>query len=135
MSRLISLLLASLLIAGCAGTREWWQRDLQAWQGAPVSELLEVWGPPMRTLTGENEATVLVYESSRQLDPRLEELRNPATRLDPDTGGAEFARVERSECTLYFEIVADQVTAARHEGSACEIKPRRRGNPPRVNTP
>jgi hypothetical protein len=97
--------------------------------------LLEVWGPPLRTLTGENQATELVYESSRQLDPRLEELRNPATRLDPDTGGAEFARVERSECTLHFEITADRVSAVRHEGSACEIKPRRRGNPPRGNAP
>lgn len=135
MSRLISLLIGFLLIAGCAGTREWWQRDLQAWQGAPVSELLDVWGPPLRTLTGENEAATLVYESSRQLDHRLEELRNPATRLDPATGGAESARVDRSECTLYFEIAGDRVTATRHEGSACEIKPRRRGNPPGASTP
>lgn len=127
MSRLVSLLLACMLSAACVGTRDWWQRDLQAWQGAPVSELLEVWGPPMRTLTGESEATVLVYESARQLDHRLEELRDPATRLDPDTGGAEYTRVDRSECTLYFEILADRITAVRHEGSACEIMPRRRG--------
>ena len=129
MSRLVSLLVAFMLTAACVGPRDWWQQDLQAWQGAPVSELLEVWGPPMRTLTGENEAAVLVYESARQLDHRLEELRNPATRLDPNTGGAQFARVDRTECTLYFEIVADRVTAARHEGSACEIRPRRRGAP------
>ncbi|MFU8820265.1 MAG: hypothetical protein ACNA8G_01805 [Gammaproteobacteria bacterium] len=134
MSRLVSLLLAALLSAGCAGTRDWWQRDLQAWQGAPVSELLDVWGPPLRTLTGENEATVLVYESARQLDHRLEELKDPATRLDPDTGGAQFARVERGECTLYFEILAERVMAARHEGSACEIRPRR-GNPPGLSNP
>lgn len=129
MSRLVSLLLAFLLTAACVGPRDWWQQDLQAWQGASVSELLEVWGPPLRTLTGENEATVLVYESARQLDHRLEELRDPATRLDPNTGGAQFARVDRTECTLYFEIVANRVTAARHEGSACEIKPRRPGAP------
>lgn len=126
MSRLFPLLLAFMLSAACAGTRDWWQHDLQAWQGAPVSELLDAWGPPLRTLTGENEATVLVYESARQLDHRLEELRDPATRLDPDTGGAAYASVDRSECTLYFEIVADRVTAARHEGSACEIERRRR---------
>ena len=129
MSRLVALLVAFMLTAACVGPRDWWQQDLQAWQGAPVSELLEVWGPPMRTLTGENEAAVLVYESARQLDHRLEELRNPATRLDPNTGGAQFARMDRTECTLYFEIVADRVTAARHEGSACEIRPRRRGAP------
>jgi hypothetical protein len=124
MSRLIFLLAAVVLSAACVSQQTWWQQDLQAWEGAPVTELLDAWGPPMRTLTGEDDTAVLVYESSRQLDHRLEALRDPSARLSPDRSGGAFTPVDRSECTLYFEIAAEHVAAARHEGAACEIVPR-----------
>lgn len=124
MSRLPGLLAAVSLIAACATTPAWWQRDLQEWQGAPVSELLEAWGPPLRTLTGEDEATVLVYDRTRQLDHRLEKLRDPAARLSRDWSDPAFSPVDRSECTLFFEIAAEHVAAVRHEGAACDIVPR-----------
>lgn len=113
-----------MLVAGCAATQPWWQQDLQEWQGAQVAELLEAWGAPLRTLTGENEATVLIYERSRDLDLRLESLADPAARLDPDRDRTVHATQGRSECTVRFEILNDRVVAAGHEGGACDIVPR-----------
>jgi len=123
-ARLVALLLPAALAAGCASQQAWWLQDLEEWQGAPVTELLDAWGPPMRTLTGENEATVLVFERVRELDQRFETLADPASRLDPDRERAGLTRPQRSECLVFFEISAEQVTATRHEGAACDIVPR-----------
>jgi hypothetical protein len=78
MLRFPCLVAAVALSAACVSQQMWWQQDLQEWEGAPVSELLDAWGPPLRTQTGEDESAVLVYERIRQLDHRLEELRIPA---------------------------------------------------------
>ena len=118
------LAVIAALSGACVGPQQWWQQDLQDWQGASVSELLDAWGPPLHTLTGDEEGTVLVYESARQLDHRIDELRDPSARLDPDRNEAPYRVDRRSECTLYFEISGEQVTAARHEGAACDIVPR-----------
>ncbi len=115
---------AAALLAACAAPQPWWQQDLQAWQGAPVAELLEAWGAPLRTLTAENEAATLVYERSRELDLRFETLADPAARLDPDRDRTAHATRNASECTLYFEILQDRVAAVRHVGGACDIVPR-----------
>lgn len=124
MSRPLCVVAAVALSTACVAPRPWWQEDLREWQGAPVSELLEAWGPPMRTLTGDDEATMLVYERARRLDPRLEDLRDPSARLDPDRNEPAYRPVEQSECTLYFEIADEHVASARHEGAACDIVPR-----------
>lgn len=122
-----------ILVAGCVPAQSWWQQDLQEWQGAPVSELLAAWGAPLRTLTGANTATVLVFERSRELDHRFETLADPAARLDPDRDRAVHAVPDRSECTFFFEILGDEVVAARHEGTACDVvardPARRRADP------
>lgn len=121
------------MTAACTGTQSWWHRDLQEWQGAPVSELLDAWGPPLRTLTGEDRAPMLVYEASRDLDHRQEMLRDPSARLRPDRDEALYSQRDRSECTVIFELEDDRVRVARHEGAACNIVPRdpRRRAPPR----
>jgi hypothetical protein len=124
MSRSCYLLAIVLLLAACAGPQAWWQRDLQEWQGAPVSELLDAWGPPLRTLTDEDEETVLVYESARELDHRLEKLRDPGAQLGTDRTDPIYLPIDRTECRLYFEIADEHVAAVRHEGSACDIVPR-----------
>lgn len=124
MSRLYCLLVTLPLFTACLAPQGWWQRDLQEWQGAPVTELLDAWGPPLRTLTDEDELTILIYESERQLDHRLEELRDPGARLRTDSSEPVYQPVDRSECTLYFEIEAEHVASIRHEGSACDIVPR-----------
>jgi hypothetical protein len=118
------LLGAAGLAAACAAPQPWWQKDLQDWQGAPVTELLEAWGPPLRVVTGENETTVLLYETVRELDYRLEALADPGARLDPDRERFSQAPGGRSECVVFFEIAAEQVKAVRHEGATCEIVPR-----------
>ncbi len=108
----------------CTGPQSWWQQDLQEWEGAPVSELLEAWGSPLRTLTAEDEATVLVFERVRELDLRLEALADPSLRLDPDRPRVSHASPPGSDCLVFFEIEAEHVRATRHEGSACDIVPR-----------
>lgn len=124
MSRLFCLSAAIALSAACVAPRPWLQRDLQAWHGAPVSELLEAWGPPLHTLTGDDKDMVLVYESARQLQHELDELRDPGARLDPDRIEPIYRPDDRSECTLYFEITDEHVSSAHHEGGACDIVPR-----------
>lgn len=124
MARFHCLLATLPLFAACIAPHGWWQRDLQEWRGAPVTELLDAWGPPMRTLADEDERSVLIYERERQLDHRLEELSDPGARLRTDNMDPIYVPVDRSECTLYFEIAADEVTEIRHEGSTCDIVPR-----------
>lgn len=124
MLRFPCLVVAVALSAACVSQQTWWQQDLQEWEGAPVTELLDAWGPPLRTQTGEDESAVLVYERIRQLDHRLEELRDPGARLRTDSTAGAFSPMDTSECTLYFEIAAEHVVAARHEGGACDVVPR-----------
>ena len=122
--RLPAAIALGAVLGACATPGSWWQKDLQAWEGAPVSEVLDAWGPPLRTLTDAAGGTVLVYDTLRELDRRIERLADPAARLDPDTERGTFSPVDRSECTMFFEIEADIVAVARYEGRACDIVPR-----------
>jgi hypothetical protein len=121
MSPKLTLLALAALSAACAGSQQWVQRDLQEWVGAPVAELLDAWGPPLRTMTERDGTTVLVYESFRQLDHRLEKLQDPGAPLRSEGSSAIFMPVDRSDCTLHFGIEAEHVARARHEGAACNI--------------
>lgn len=118
------LIAACAAISACAGSRAWWQSDLEDWRGASTSELVAAWGPPLRALTGADDTTVLVYESSRQLDYRMETLADPSRMLDPDRLRSAGPTGDRGECTLFFDIVSGQVAEVRHEGAACNIVPR-----------
>jgi hypothetical protein len=122
--RLLASSALGVLLGACAAPGSWWQKDLQAWEGAPVDQVLDAWGPPLRTLTDEAGGTVLVYDTLRELDRRIERLADPAARLDPDAERGTFRPVERSECTVFFELEADVVAVARYEGRACDIVPR-----------
>ena len=133
MSRTPLLPAVLFLIAGCVSQQAWVERDLQEWQGAPVAELLEAWGPPAQTHSDADGRTVLVYDSARQLDTRLEKLRDPAGALSGERSPTEYGVGTRSECTLYFELREERVETARHEGAACDIvardPARRRADP------
>lgn len=111
------------LLAACAA-QPWWVQDLSAWEGAPVDELLEAWGAPLRTLPDEDGRVVLVYERTRRLDHRIEQLAQPGARLDPARSRPAFTPSPDSECLLFFEVATDRVVATRHEGAACDIVPR-----------
>jgi hypothetical protein len=136
--RLACLLGAVVLAGACTGPRAWWHKDLQEWQGAPVQEVLDAWGPPLRALTGEDQQTVLVYDRVRELDHSLEHLRDPGARLRAEQGTPVPVPRDRTDCLVYFDIEGDRVAKARLEGSACDIVPRdparRRADPaPRRN--
>jgi hypothetical protein len=120
----LPLLAFAALGTACAGSQQWVQRDLQEWVGAPVSELLDAWGPPVRTLTEAGGTTVLVFESVRHLDHRLERLQDPGAPLRVEGSTGIFTPVDRSDCALHFEIEAEHVARVRHEGAACNIVPR-----------
>ena len=125
-------LLAALLLTACTAT-SWWQQDLDAWVGAPTSELLDAWGPPLRTLSEADGSTVLVFERTRNLDQRIERLAEPGAPLDPSRPRQSYSPPPQGECTLFFEISHDAVAAVRHEGGACDVVPRdptRRRNDP-----
>ena len=116
-------LLAALLLSACAAA-PWWQQDLDAWVGAPTSELLDAWGPPLRTRSEADGSTVLVFERTRRLDHRIEQLAEPGAPLDPSRPRQSRSPPAQSECTLYFEIRNDRVAAVRHAGQACDVVPR-----------
>jgi hypothetical protein len=116
-------LLAALLFTACAAA-PWWQQDLDAWIGAPTSELLDAWGPPLRTLSEADGSTLLVFERTRSLDHRIEQLAEPGAPLDPGRPRQPRSPPPQSECTLFFEIRNDRVSAVRHEGQACDVVPR-----------
>lgn len=120
------LLLAGVVLsAACAGSAPWWQAELQAWRGAPVSELLEAWGPPLRMRSRGDEPAVLVYERTRELDYRIEALGDPGAPLDASRGlQAPRAPGPGGECTLFFAIEDGLVAEARYEGGGCDIVPR-----------
>jgi hypothetical protein len=124
MSPRLTLLVLAALSSACAGSKQWVQRDLQEWVGAPVSELLDAWGPPLRTLTEADGTTVLVFESVRELDHRLERLRDPGAPLRGEGSTPISTPVDRSDCTLRFEIASEHVVSASHEGAACNVVPR-----------
>lgn len=116
---------AALLMAGaCAAPGAWWQADLRAWEGAPVAELLDAWGPPLRTLTEDEGRAVLVYDRVRELDTRAEARLDLTRPIGEEPPGARFTPVDRSECTIFFEVEAERVRSTRYEGAACDIIPR-----------
>lgn len=125
MPRLMPLLAVAATLSACVQPQAWWQADLQEWEGAPVSELLDAWGPPLRTMSGDGGKSLLVFESARETDDRrVEALRDPGAQLGPESRWQDPGRSQRSECTLTFEISGDTVMGTRHDGAACYIVPR-----------
>jgi hypothetical protein len=115
--------IAAGLLAACAAT-PWWHAELDTWIGAPTTELLDAWGPPLRIMSNADGSTLLVFERTRSLDPRIEQLANPGAALDPNRSRQALSAPRQSDCMLFFEISDDAVTAVRHEGQACNIVPR-----------
>jgi hypothetical protein len=121
--RTTAALIATVLLGACAAT-PWWQQDLDAWIGASTAELLDAWGPPLRTLSSAEGATVLVFERTRSLDPRIERLAEPGAPLEPGATRQSYIPPQQSDCTLFFDVRDNTVVGIRHEGTACDIVPR-----------
>ena len=113
------------LAAACALSPPWWQAELREWEGVPVSELLDAWGPPLRMHSRGDQPAVLLYERTRELDYRIEALADPGAPLDASRGPqARQLPGGPGECTLFFRIEDGIVAEARHEGGGCDIVPR-----------
>ena len=116
-------LLATAVLAACVAS-PWWQDDLDAWIGAPTAEVLDAWGPPLRTLNEADGSTVLVFERTRRLDRGIERLAEPGAALEPAASREAYSPPQQDDCTLFFEISGNTVAAVRHEGVACDVVPR-----------
>ena len=112
------------LSSACLTPRPWWDREIKKWVGAPVEELENAWGPPLRTIIGDDNNPVYVYESHTVIDAQDETLRDPSQRVSDQIPGAA-PRIEEMDCIMYFEIVDDVVAKTWFDGAGCQVVIRR----------
>lgn len=112
-----------LLLGGCLSARPWYEKELKAWEGAPVSELENNWGPPRRTIIGKSGRPVMVYESTVIRDEQEDVKRDP-NQLLSDRPPSARPQVDELDCSMYFEIENDVVVGVRYEGAGCTVIPR-----------
>ena len=74
----------AMSVTACFAPRPWWERELKAWEGASVEEIMDAWGPPVRTITDKDGRPTLVYESFSVIDESDEQLLNPNIVLQED---------------------------------------------------
>ncbi len=115
------VIILAVLVTACLGPRPWWEKELQAWEGASVSELMDAWGPPDRTVTDDAGRPTLVYDSTVAMDRRQDIMLDPDKALGRDTPeqGRDF--VQDFDCSMYFEIENETVAATRYEGAGCQV--------------
>lgn len=116
------------LSSGCLTPRPWWDREMKKWVGAPVEELERAWGPPRRTIIGDNNHPVFVYESHTVIDAQDEDLRDPSRRVSDEVPGPA-PRIRELDCIMYFEIVDALVAKTWFEGAGCQVVIRRLQTP------
>ena len=82
--RLGTLTLSAALLTGCLSPTPWWSKEMKAWKGASVEELEAAWGSPRRTIPGDSDRIVYVYESHTMVDRREDVLRDPNRVISDD---------------------------------------------------
>ena len=117
------LLPCCLLLGACLSARPWYEKELKAWEGAPVSELESNWGPPRRTIIGKSGRPVMVYESTTIRDQQQDIKRDP-NQLLSDMPPSARPDVDELDCSMYFEVDNDVIVSVRHEGAGCQVVPR-----------
>lgn len=127
MRRCLFALAVLALTAACLGPRPWWEKELEAWEGASVSELMAAWGSPDSTITDEMGRPTLVYRSTTTRDRREDILVDPGKALGRDLPGQGTDPIQTLECSMYFETENEVVVATRHEGAGCQVVSRRAG--------
>ena len=123
---LVAIIAVYALSSGCLTPRPWWDKEMKKWDGAPVEELENAWGPPRRTIIGDDNNPVFVYESHTVIDTQDETLRDPSQRVSDQIPGPA-PRIEEMDCIMYFEIVNDVVAKTWYEGAGCQVVIRRLG--------
>lgn len=111
-----------LSISACLAPRPWWDRELKSWEGATVEEVMDAWGPPVRTITDKEGRPTLVYESYSVIDTTDEELLNPNIILQEDR--PIRGNVDERECTMMLVTENEVIVDASSEGAGCAV-PRR----------
>jgi hypothetical protein len=119
-SRLGTLTPAATLLVGCLAPTPWWADEMKAWRGASVEELEAAWGPPRRTIPGEGEEIVYVYESHTTIDRREDILKDP-NRVVSDDPPQRLDRFQEFDCIMYFDIADDTVVDTSWDGAGCEV--------------
>jgi hypothetical protein len=112
----------ALSLTACLAPRPWWEKELNAWKGATTAEVMDAWGPPVRTITDKEGRPTLVYESFSVIDESDEELLNPNIVLQEDRPVARS--VEERECTMLLITEGDVVVDTDARGAGCAV-PRR----------
>ena len=122
------LITVYMLSSGCLTPRPWYEREIKKWEGAPVGELESAWGPPRRTIIGDDNHPVFVYESHTTIDAQDDTLRDPSQRVSDEVPGPA-PRIRELDCMMYFEIVDDIVGRAWFDGAGCDVVIRRLEQP------
>ena len=112
----------ALSLTACLAPRPWWEKELNAWKGATTAEVMDAWGPPVRTITDKEGRPTLVYESFSVIDESDEELLNPNIVLQENRPVARS--VEERECTMLLITEGDVVVDTDARGAGCAV-PRR----------
>ncbi len=112
----------ALSVTACFAPRPWWERELDSWKGATVEEVLDAWGPPVRTITDKKGRPALVYESYSVIDQAEEEMLNPNIVLQEDRPPART--VDERECTMVLTTENEIVVETQARGAGCAV-PRR----------
>jgi hypothetical protein len=124
MFRPIAVLVLAVPAMACLGPRPWWEKELRTWEGATLSEVMEAWGAPDRTVTDEAGRPTLVYESTTTVDRRDDALLDPSRALSMDIPERALDPVQDLDCSMYLEFDNDAVVATRYEGAGCQVVPR-----------
>jgi hypothetical protein len=112
----------ALSVTACFAPRPWWEKELDAWKGASVEEIMDAWGPPVRTITDKEGRPTLVYESYSVIDESDEELLNPNIVLQEDRPLQH--NIEERECTMLLMTQGDVVVETETRGAGCAVPPR-----------
>jgi hypothetical protein len=118
-----TLIAGCLLLTACLSARPWYEKELKAWIGAPVSELENAWGPPTRTIIGKSGLPEMVYQSTTYRDDQEDVKRDPNLLLS-DRPPSPRPQIDELECDMRFRIENDIVVGVSHDGAGCQVVPR-----------
>ena len=128
--RVIWLVLAALLAAGCA-TREKYDTLVRGWVGHPSDALVRSWGPPSSTYKLRNGNTLMLYETNKveAYTAPTQIYQAPGTVVGNTvypgpvtvTGGQTTTYEKR--CRTQFEVdSAGKIVGYGFEGNACRAR-------------
>jgi len=125
----LPVIVLATLATACLGPRPWWDKDLKAWEGATVSEVMDAWGSPDSTITDDKGRPTFVYRSTTIVDRRQEALLDPNQALGKGIPDQGLEPVQDLECSMYLEFENDIVVDTNYEGAGCVVVPRKAATP------